>query len=510
MRICSVARRSLVITLALARMLAGAAAARADGGGSAWRAMANGPSELRLRALALHPADASRLLAGSERDVYASLDAGRSWAALLQLPGGTLLNALAIDPADPRHILAATSTGLYRTADGGSSWQQPVAGPGQNAACQAIAFDPSEPGRIWLGTGDGLLASTDAGRRWHVAPGLDGLTVVALAVGGGATPRIYAATERGLFVRQPDGQSWRHAFPVSRIDQPQEPDAQDAPEKPAEERDQGLHLASLAVAPSTPDTVLLGSSEGLFVSRDAGASWQPAGPPALGSIAIRHLALDATTPATVYVVTAEGVGRYDLRRRSWQPLVSGLPTTQVTFLAASRHTVLAATELGLYRLDGAGEPVSETDWPSAQELLANFVNEPSIGQVQQAAVAHAEVQPDKIRRWRRQAALKPLLPSLDLDYDRDRDTYVTSIGSTTNPTFDRIVTAEDPSHGLGLSLTWDFGELIWNQNRPIRAETRFYLIWSQMRPIPAKGRLQTGWVNGGIGRSLLLLPGALH
>ena len=70
-----------------------------------------------------------------------------------------------------------------------------------------------------------------------------------------------------------------------------------------------------------------------------------------------------------------------------------------------------------------------------------------------------------IRRWRRQAALKALLPTLSLDYDRDHDTYLNGIGSTTNPSFDRIIRTDDPSKSLGVSVNWNLSELIWNDDQ---------------------------------------------
>jgi predicted tellurium resistance membrane protein TerC len=76
-----------------------------------------------------------------------------------------------------------------------------------------------------------------------------------------------------------------------------------------------------------------------------------------------------------------------------------------------------------------------------------------------------EVHPEKIAHWRRQAALHALLPSFGMDYDRNEDTYVTSMGSTTNPTFDRILSATDPSNGVGFSVDWDLGDLIWNNDQ---------------------------------------------
>jgi hypothetical protein len=202
----------------------------------------------------------------------------------------------------------------------------------------------------------------------------------------------------------------------------------------------------------------------LLISRDSGLTWQSAGPASLAAAPIRHLVLQTNSSSAV-IATDDHVGRYDPARQHWQPLPEGLPAARIRLVADAQDIMLAATDQGLYKLDLNSGVTFPDDWPSAMELMDDFVNEPGIGQVQEAAIRLAEVQPEKIQHWRRQAHLRALLPSFDIDFDRDRDTFVTSIGSTTNPAFDRIVQADDPSRSLGFSLTWDLADLIWSSDQ---------------------------------------------
>lgn len=86
-----------------------------------------------------------------------------------------------------------------------------------------------------------------------------------------------------------------------------------------------------------------------------------------------------------------------------------------------------------------------------------------IRQVQRAAILYAEVSPEKIVRWRALARIKALLPRLTVDLDRDRNRTVASATSGGKTTFS--IGPEDESLSVGLSLTWDFGELIWNPDQ---------------------------------------------
>ncbi|MBI3324334.1 MAG: hypothetical protein HYZ92_03545 [Candidatus Omnitrophica bacterium] len=432
-------------------------------GPEAWQPIGNGLPGHAIRS-AVAAQDAPLLIAGTTRTVYASRDNGRAWTSVLQLSADTDLHALAIDPTDPQHLLAATSSGLYQSRDGGTSWQRSFRGNGAQSICRIVLVDPAMPERIWLGTDAGLFVSLDRGGRWQPDPAGLEQPVVAMAVHVGTPLQIYAATDQGLLVRTAQETTWHRLFPVIRPESSPADSAEERIEE-SEESDARLHLSAVAVDPQNSRTIFLGTANGLWISRDAGANWQAAETPALGTGAIRRLALVAHSPTVAYIATADGVGRYDPSRREWQLLSAGLPTVHVDWLSATPTAVYAATDLGLYKLELPDAGTTSADWPSAEELLNNFVTEPTIGQVQQVAIRHAEVQPEKILLWRRQAALKALLPSVHLNYDHDRDTYVTGIGSTTNPTFDRILTANDPSHSLGFSLGWDFGDLIWNDDQ---------------------------------------------
>ena len=88
-------------------------------------------------------------------------------------------------------------------------------------------------------------------------------------------------------------------------------------------------------------------------------------------------------------------------------------------------------------------------------------SEPSIRQVQEAAVRYAEVMPEKIQRWRTGAALRTWLPKFTLGLNQDTDTTVASATSAGKTTFS--VGPEDRSVGVNFGFTWDLANFIWNQ-----------------------------------------------
>jgi hypothetical protein len=88
-----------------------------------------------------------------------------------------------------------------------------------------------------------------------------------------------------------------------------------------------------------------------------------------------------------------------------------------------------------------------------ENILNIFDHEPSIAEVQNKAIQYAEVHPEKIQTWRKQAKIKNLLPELSVDYDK---TVNYDSGA------DRYYVGP---YDWGLSLKWDLGDLIWNPSQ---------------------------------------------
>lgn len=425
----------------------------------AWVPMTAGLQEARLRLVAVNAGDPHELYAGSERSLYRSLDGGRQWQPCFTAPLQTALHDVAIDPFDSRHLVLGTSEGLYASLDGGSRWTRVFECPG---GCRVVRFDPLQQGHLWIGTGQGVWRSIDGGSRWQ--PSLSKNSVRDLALDPGSPDHLYALTDRGLWSSTDQPSVWGRLFPALSAEDLGS-DSEEEPSESAPEEFSPDQLTSIVVDPQDPHTLYVGSTRGVLRSADSGRTWQRVTQLGLGTDEIRHLIMQAQASPAVYIATPKGVARHRPSTGRWETLYAGLPTHAIHRLAASPSTLYAATDQGLYSLDLTEESLAEDPGPSAKELLENFVHEPTIGQVQARAIMYAEVHPDKIRQWRRQAALQALLPTFSFGFDRDEDTYVTSSGSTTNPAFDRIIRAEDPSQSMDLSLNWDLGDLIWNDDQ---------------------------------------------
>jgi len=96
-----------------------------------------------------------------------------------------------------------------------------------------------------------------------------------------------------------------------------------------------------------------------------------------------------------------------------------------------------------------------------QDILKKFAGEPTIRDVQNAAIEYAEVNPAKIKEWRDSAAKKALLPNVSVGLDR----YATDYwhwDSGTNP--DTLQKGKDVVC-WDVRMAWDLGDLIWSSDQ---------------------------------------------
>lgn len=109
------------------------------------------------------------------------------------------------------------------------------------------------------------------------------------------------------------------------------------------------------------------------------------------------------------------------------------------------------------------EPEPEAGVESNLELYSE--GEPSISEVQQAAIKWAELEPERIAKWRKQAAKKAWLPELSIGIDNNStDLWHWETGSTTKFQ-DDVLRKGEGSMEWDVSLSWELGDLIWNDDQ---------------------------------------------
>ncbi len=308
------------------------------------------PNEARrTRVLAQDPADRNVVYAGTTEGLYKTVDGGRSFRRMTG--ADVIVNDVYIDPRNAQHVLLATDrSGVLSSADAGASFAASNAGFSERKV-EALLVDRGNSSRLYAGVVNdkeygGAFVSNNGGAGWdHIGEGLDGLDVYALGQAPDGT--IVAGTSRGIYALQAassgDGKSgppsgWQPRNTIAntivkaavenlhgkRIDI----------EKRVKEKPHQLdgRVSALDLA---GDVWVAAGADGLFTSRDKGATWQ--GGPVMGAGDYLSVTAHATTFAAARptgVVLSRDAGQ------SWFPMQIPLMLTRIHRVAFSSDGTL--------------------------------------------------------------------------------------------------------------------------------------------------------------------------
>lgn len=182
-------------------------------------------------------------------------------------------------PADPDRWLFGIEAGaLAVTADGGETWTDRP--PGSRRDTHAMATHPDAPDRVYAAAGDGFAESVDRGDSWHVRDaGLDHGYVWGLAVDPGDPDTALVSAAEGATAAHRRGEAYLYRY--RRGEEEEEAEMAPAGDGGAFERlddrgfptGEGTYRAVLASG-RTPGEIWALSNRGLFVTRDAGDSFE--------------------------------------------------------------------------------------------------------------------------------------------------------------------------------------------------------------------------------------------
>lgn len=427
-----------------------------------WQDLGGGNTDIQT--VFVYPDDAELMFFGSNKGLYRSGDSGESWKNVLLVKGqGKSVNFVTFCPNNPKSIFVATSRGLYRSNDLGVGWQRIFKGKsGLEADCVAVLALPE---CIYLGTSNGLFISKDNGRLWQKDKGRLGKSKIFNMVSGAKDDNaVYVACDKGVYKSKADIQEWTRVF----VDIPGEEDSADIEVDEQDESQINSDVRYLAVDPDN-GCLYLATKYGIYRSLNRGESWEKFTDYGLLSKEVDYLAISDSSG--LYAMTKSGIFVFKTER--WHEMSLSLPARSINSISLDKNgNLYAACDKGLFVLCDK----IESKHTEGIAVISDYgKNEPDIREVQQEAIEYAEVQPEKILRWRSQAAKKALLPQLNVGAGRNTtDLWHWEGGSTTKPDDDTLRKGKD-SLDWDISLMWDLSELIWN-NDQTSIDTRSRLL----------------------------------
>ena len=314
-------------------------------GGTTWRESADLKNEA-IHSLAQSESNPDTLIAGTFTGVFRSDDAGQTWKQLptQNQPGLIHVESLAIDPRTSNTIYAGTFYLPYKSVDGGQSWNSIKNGIIDDSDIFAIDIDPRDPNHIIASACSGIYESKNAGDSWRKVQGIPSQSrrTRAILQHPSVPGMVFAGTTEGFWRSDKGGDPDSWTVTTSRQ----------------------LEINSIAVHPSRPDTIFIGTNNyGVMVSTDGGKSFTPTNGGFSGRFANAILA-DRETPNRVYastINTATGGGFFfvsDNNGESWRPSMRSMPSRLITYSilqdARDANIIYLGTNLGVYRSTDRG------------------------------------------------------------------------------------------------------------------------------------------------------------
>lgn len=261
-----------------------------------------GPSGGDVRVIAVDPRDKNHLYISTlDGQIHTSSDAGKSWRLLVNLnEPGLVLDQLFVDSQDSKIIYASghrhkSPGGFFRSTDGGVTWKE--SGELKNEAIQSMTQSDFDPNVIIVGTINGVWTSKNKGGSWEkiVSPSMP-VNIDSLAIDPRNTSTIYAGTWWRAYKTTDSGKSWR-LIKDGMIDD--------------------SDVFAVDIDKRNPDHIIASACSGIYESQNAGEKWSKFPGIPSSSRRTRDILQHPTMPGVVYAATTEGFWMTANAGKSW-------------------------------------------------------------------------------------------------------------------------------------------------------------------------------------------------
>ena len=403
----------------------------------AWE-IVRGIKDASIEEVIASPYEEGIVYAASSKNLYRTENNGTTWDVVFSTKGdGSRINFVMVEE---KSVFVCTENGVFKSNDGISNWKRIFKGVGDEEN-NALHIARSKDNLLYIGTEKGLFVSNDKKRTWiKDYEGIGNTSVRWIAF---LRNEIFIASLKGVYKSSASG--WKRVFITSTEEIVYDSDSTDTASIT------GKPVNSVLV---NKNRVFLATDEGIFFSNNKGANWQRFQSNGLMSLKVKRLMYGEN----LFAATDNGLFIFNDNTQKWNALYKGMSSDETRSLSKDKGGIIwVATGNGLYKstLKSDSLLAKVLGFPKKDEenILNIFDHEPSIAEVQNKAIQYAEVHPEKIQTWRKQAKIKNLLPELSVDYDK---TVNYDSGA------DRYYVGP---YDWGLSLKWDLGDLIWNPSQ---------------------------------------------
>ncbi|MFA6280923.1 MAG: hypothetical protein WCY05_00270 [Candidatus Omnitrophota bacterium] len=379
--------------------------------------------DAHIKRIAISPFDENLIYVGSKNALFKSINKGKKFQKIYVFKDEELSH-INFDSVSANTAYVAATRHLYKITD-------KIDMVFRCADEDSILCVAKYKDGIYVGTTGGLYFSSEDILKWQKIGGLT--DAIAINYIEPAEDGLYLATNKGIYFLK-DKDNIKRIFVL----RDQEVEGEEG---------SGIIANIVKVDIFDKNKIWLGATNGIFLSKDKGENWNKLYLGSLDSLNIVSLAQTKLEENSIYAGTLKGFFKADLKANSAKQIFEGIYSDEIFWVAFSPGgEIYLATSKGLFES-------AYFSAPSNKRTIAEVLKgEPSIREIQQAAIRYNETSPDKIKQWRQAVKVRALMPTLKLDYDK---TITTALGAT----YERVNVGP---LDWGVSFSWDIADLVWN------------------------------------------------
>jgi ligand-binding sensor domain-containing protein len=379
-----------------------------------------------IKRVVISPLDDNSLCVASRNSLFVSKDKGKTFSKLCVFKDEEISHIF-FDAHEVNVLYLVTTRHFYRIKDKTEMFF--------NAPEESVILSTAKlKGKIYVGTSDGLYTADEDIFKWRKVSGLqEGISVYFIEP---VEKNLYLATSRGIYIL-------RENDVLERVYVLREKDV-------SEEEKSGITANVIKADIFDKDKVWVGTSRGIVFSKDRAKTWEKLYLAGIDSLNISSIAQTPLEKDTLYLAGPKGFFKVDLKNKISTQLFEGLSSCEVFWAAFSASgEIYLATSQGLF----INQYFTASSKPSSVEITIS--KEPTIREIQEAAMRYNDTHPDKIRQWRTALRFRALFPTLSLDYDKTISVYQSS-------TVDRSYVGP---RDWGVSFSWNVADLVWDTHQ---------------------------------------------
>ena len=397
----------------------------------------------------------NNILSVSDQAIFQTTDNGKSWIKIFSINNeDDHIVFTFFDKQISDYLFAGTSSKLYRKKISDHVWQKILSFDEENISITSFSINPFSPTECILGTTEGLYISKNTGLSWQKENKISTNSCInTLSFHPALSNIIFISTEKTAVILDRNNTETYKTHLSSTV---------------TEDKNNNDFNDQFIFFPANDDLAILLHGKNSWITQDCGKTWQSFGRTFITA------AEASLQNETLYFAERGKIYLFNILEKIVTPIETSVHAQKITDLAIYTHNknyLFAATNKGIFTINlnsSIPEFISESvtiNLPDLEKMKISFNSEPSIREVQKAAIKYANVGKDKIQKWHRNSRLRALMPSFSIDFENSVSNNIDIDRGSTSSDDVYIIGPDENDFAWNMGFEWDLANMIWNDDQ---------------------------------------------